>query len=155
MARAAFQVLVLPFTQQGDRIKYAIFTRSDAATVQFIAGGGENNEQPAEAAKREAFEEAGISPFATYYTLNTQCSIPVYCFRAADRAHWGKECFVVPEYAFAVRITSETLTLSHEHIQYEWLEYDAAAAKLRYDSNRTALWELNERIKTGCLHEAE
>ena len=37
--------------------------------------------------------------------------------------------------------------LSSEHKEYKWVEYDEALKKLKYDSNKTALWELNERLK--------
>ena len=29
----------------------------------------------------------------------------------------------------------------------KWVNYDNAMQKLKYDSNKTALWELNERLK--------
>ena len=64
---------------------------------------------------------------------------------------WGRECFVVPEYAFAVKVENASLLLSHEHTVYEWLTYESAYARLQYDSNKTALWELNRRIALGAL----
>ena len=38
------------------------------------------------------------------------------------------------------------LELSQEHTEYEWVDYKTALKRLRYDSNKTALWELNERL---------
>jgi len=43
------------------------------------------------------------------------------------------------------------LLLSHEHTEYKWVDYETAREMLKYDSNRTALWELNKRIKQGML----
>lgn len=63
----------------------------------------------------------------------------------------GKECFVIPEYVFAVEVRNKSLRLSHEHIEYNWVTYENAWAMLKYDSNRTALWELNRRIELGML----
>ena len=61
---------------------------------------------------------------------------------------WGPDIYVIPEYAFAVEIISnDNIQLSNEHKEYKWVEYDEAMKKLKYDSNKTALWELNERIK--------
>ena len=37
--------------------------------------------------------------------------------------------------------------LSSEHKEYRWVKYDEAMRLLKYDSNKTALWELNERLK--------
>ena len=70
---------------------------------------------------------------------------------AAAEAIWGKECFVIPEYTFAVRVTSTFLQLSQEHTEYIWLPYLEAQKILQYDSNKTALWELNQRIDLGML----
>ena len=41
---------------------------------------------------------------------------------------------------------SPILVESHEHDQVEWLDYGEARGKLTWDSNRTALWELGERL---------
>lgn len=34
---------------------------------------------------------------------------------------------------------------------YGWMEYTCAHAMVKYDSNRTALWELNRRTELGLL----
>ena len=39
------------------------------------------------------------------------------------------------------------IILSDEHEKMEWVNYNNAMKKLKYDSNKTALWELNERLK--------
>ena len=140
MARARYQVLVIPYCIQDGNVQFCLFRRSDMGIWQFIAGGGE----------REAFEEAGISKTCNFFKLDTCCSIPANCFKNAE-AIWGKECFVIPEYAFAVRVESAFLQLSHEHTEYNWLTYAEAHTRLQYDSNKTALWELNRRIALGML----
>ena len=58
---------------------------------------------------------------------------------------------VIPEYSFAVRIDSTILNLSHEHSEYKCVDYETAIKRLRYDSNKTALWELDNKIKLGIL----
>ncbi|HEY2253948.1 MAG TPA: NUDIX domain-containing protein, partial [Planctomycetaceae bacterium] len=63
MPRAPFQVLVIPFRRiDGGSFVYALFRRQQATGGywQWIAGGGEDDESPLEAARREALEEAGI-----------------------------------------------------------------------------------------------
>ena len=61
MARAPFQVLVFPYRYTPEEeIEYAVFFRISpryGGVWQAIAGGGEDDETPLEAAKREAFEE--------------------------------------------------------------------------------------------------
>ncbi len=151
MARAKYQVLVIPYCIQDGNVQFCLFQRSDMGIWQFIAGGGEAEDLSImESAKREAFEEAGISKTCQFFKLDTCCSIPANCFKNAE-AIWGKACFVIPEYAFAVKVESTALQLSHEHIEYDWLTYKEAHTRLQYDSNKTALWELNRRIALGML----
>ena len=73
--RAPYQILVIPYKViQGDPL-FCVFRRSDCGQWQFVAGGGEDNEMPIEAAKREIFEETGItadntlSRFSQYATF--------------------------------------------------------------------------------------
>ncbi len=154
MPRAKFQVLVIPFILEAEQIKYCVFKRADMGIWQFIAGGGEADETLLEAAQREANEEAGIAYEQCYYTLDSLGSIPIDCFREEDRKRWGEDCFIVPEYSFAVKLEGEELSLSREHIEYKWLGYGEARKLLRYDSNKTALGELNARIKKNKLRKA-
>lgn len=151
MARAPYQVLVLPYRKQNDQILYCMFKRRDEKLWQFIAGGGEEEDGSIlVSAKREAFEEAGISRDEKYTALETVCSIRADCFKNA-KALWGENCFVIPEYTFAVELPTGAIQISREHTQWEWADYASAEEKLRYDSNKTALWELNEKIKMGLI----
>ena len=150
MARAKYQVLVIPFTVQNNMIKYAVFHRSDMQVWQFIAGGGEDGETPLQSAKREAYEEAEIGFDNKFYSLDTCCSISTECFKAYSST-WGEDCLVIPEYTFAVNVKSDTMKLSNEHTDYEWMDYQTAKQKLRYDSNKVALWEVDNKIKMGLL----
>lgn len=151
MPRAKYQVLIIPYCLKNNATYFCVFRRSDMHAWQFIAGGGEDcDDSILESAKRESFEEAGIPAASTYSKLDTCCSIPTNCFQNA-RTLWGRDCLVIPEYAFAVKIEHPTLQLSREHTECRWLPYEDAYALLKYDSNRTALWELNQRIHLGML----
>lgn len=150
MSRAKYQVLVIPYIVKDNMIKYAVFHRSDMPIWQFISGGGEDDEIPIQAAKREAYEEAGISFNNKYHQLETCCSIPTECFKVY-RTMWGTECLVIPEYAFAVNVNTEEIKLSMENTNYQWMDYETAKQKLKYDSNKTALWEVDNKIKMGLL----
>ena len=43
------------------------------------------------------------------------------------------------------------IKLSSEHKQYEWFTFDEAYEKLQFDSNKTSLWELNQRLLNSDL----
>jgi dATP pyrophosphohydrolase len=122
----------------------AVFSRSDGNIWQFIAGGGEDREDPLSTAKREASEEAGIQD-GSWLALDSKASIPRYHFVGAE--HWHPDIFVIPEHAFAVAAEGEAFGISCEHDQYKWVPASVAPRMLAFDSNRVALWELTERLK--------
>ena len=143
MKRAPFQVLVLPYRIVEGVIEFAVFKRADLDCWQFVAGGGEEGEEPREAAIREVKEECGISADKVI-ALESVASIPVdfICERL-----WGDEVLMIREHCFAVSVENPKLMLSDEHLDYQWVTFGAAVKLLRWDSNRNALWELNERLK--------
>lgn len=144
--RAPLQVLVILYKKEKDEILYGIGLRSTRNIWQFVAGGGEDKETPIEAAVRELREETSINiKKEDLIVLDSKATIPVV--NVTGTYTWGKDVFVVPEYAFAVNATNFQIKLSNEHTEFKWLEYDKAMNNLTYDSNKTALWELNERLK--------
>ena len=146
MPRAPFQVLVFPYRlKPGTGLEYAVFRRADLGFWQGLAGGGEDAETPLEAAKREAFEEGGIPPESRYLTLDSTATIPVVDIYGYLR--WGDDVLVVPEHCFGVEAGGLAIALSHEHVEFRWVGYEAAGALLKYDANKTALWELDMRLK--------
>ncbi len=149
--RAPFQILVFPYHFKNGQPYYAILKRDDLKVWQGIAGGGESGERPIQSAQREANEEAGISLKNKMIQLDSITSIPV---TAISGFIWGKNTIVIPEYTFGVELKDPKLKLSREHTTYEWLDYEEAVKKLQWDSNRTALWELNHRLLHKLIMQA-
>ena len=150
MTRAPFNVAVFPYRLADDNsFEFAMLKRSDAGFWQGVSGGGEDDETPFEAARRETFEETGISPNAAFLPLDTIEYIRVVEFKFRGDDPWGKDVYVIPQYWFGVLADDRQLVLSHEHTEYRWLLYEEADRLLKFDGNRTALWELNQRLK-GC-----
>lgn len=150
--RAKFQILVIPFTKgKNGNITYTIFKRADSNIWQFIAGGGENEEKPLDAAMRETEEETSIH-LDEFFSLKTVSMIPITEFKDHRST---KGLYVIPEYCFGVRIDDNIIGISEEHTECKSVNYDDAVSLLRYDGNKTALWELNERIKENDLERAE
>ena len=130
MARAKYEVLVIPYYIENGMTYYCLFHRSDMDAWQFIAGGGEDEDDSVLAsAKREAMEEASIDVNSDYIKLDTIGSIPANCFKNAKEL-WGKNCYVIPEYCFGVKLLSKDITLSSEHLEYVWCDYSTAVSKL-------------------------
>ena len=150
MARLPLQILVIPFRRtSAGGFEFAVFKRSDEGYWQAIAGGGEDNENPLKAARRESSEEAGIPPGSVFYRLDTFSTVPVYHFAA--REHWPESLYVIPQYFFAVDITGHEIVISEEHTAYKWETYEKTREILRWETNKIALWELNERLLKNNL----
>jgi len=146
MARAPFQVLVIPYRKATNgQIEYALLRRSDEGYWQGIAGGGEGKEKPLEAAKRETNEESGILPTAQFLQLDTIEPVPVIYFK--DSHIWGDDVYVIPQYCFGVTAENLQIRISREHTEYKWFLYEEAYELIKYDGNKTALWELDKRLK--------
>ena len=144
--RAPFQILAIPYRLIDGSPFYCVFHRSDFDQWQFIAGGGEDDESPFQAAQREIFEEGGVA-VDNIIALKSMCYIPTDIFPNINLYNWPKDTYVVPEFAFGFECTKE-IQLSSEHTECVWLSYEETYAKLKWDSNRTALYELNRRLET-------
>jgi dATP pyrophosphohydrolase len=152
MPRAPYNVFVIPYILEADTIKYCVMLRSDMENGwQFIAGGGEDDETPLEAAIRETWEESGIPGSNQFTALTTKGDVPVFYFSKEAQEAWGPDTYIIPNHAFAVQVRDLTITLSHEHTEYRWLEYADASQLLKFDSNKTALWELKCRLERGIV----
>ena len=149
--RLPYQTLTILYKKSNNKILYAIFYRNSHPIWQFISGGGEDNETPFETVIREIKEETLLTiERKRVKQLDSRTTIPV--LNITGRYTWGPDVYVIPEYAFSVEIIrDDNIHLSNEHKEYKWVEYDEAMNKLKYDSNKTALWELNEKIKNRVL----
>lgn len=147
MSRAPFQVIVFPYRAgKAGNYEYAIFSRRTIRygdIWQAISGGGEDDETPMQAARREAWEEGGIAGEVTFFQLDSMATIPA---PQAAGMLWGPEVLVVPEYAFSAAVGGHEIVLSEEHDDFRWVDYKTARELLTFDSNRNALWELDFRL---------
>ena len=142
--RAPFQVLIIPYQKVATDLRFLIAKRADDGHWQGFSGGGEINESPLEAAQREFLEESGLTS-AHWMKLDSCAMIPRVFFKGHEK--WQDHPYVIPEYAYAARVEG-TPVLSREHSDYQWGTLDEVQQLLRYDSNRTAVWETYERMRT-------
>lgn len=115
---------------------------------QAISGGVEDDETLIETVKREVLEETSIE-VNDIFELSSVSSIPVV--NVTGEFSWGNDVYVVTEHSFGVFTENSDIKLSGEHKQYEWFTFDEAYEKLEFDSNKTALWELNQRLLNSDL----
>ena len=112
---------------------------------QFVAGGGEHDETPLEAAIREIREETGVTS-QSVLPLTSMAFVPAIVIAEKHRKLWPRDTYVLPEYAFGFACDGD-ICLSSEHVGFAWLSYDEALERLTWDSNKTALYELNCRLR--------
>ncbi len=77
--------------------------------------------------------------------LDTVEPVPVIAFR--DSHIWGDNVYVIPQYCFGVTSQDIQIVISHEHTEYKWFSYEEAYQLIKFDGNKTALWELDKRLK--------
>ena len=143
------QVLVFLYRKnKNNEYEYCIFYRKKLQVWQAISGGVEDDETLIETVKREVFEETGIEA-NDIFELSSVSSIPVV--NITGKFSWGNDLYVVTEHSFGVFAENNDIKLSSEHKQYEWFPFDEAYEKLEFDSNKTALWELNQRLLNSDL----
>ena len=148
--RAPFQILAIPYRKSGEVLSYCVFHRANIDQWQFIAGGGEDGETPEEAARREILEESGVAA-DQLLPLRSMCCIPTDIYPEEYLRNWPADTYVVPEYAFGFAC-SDAVLLSHEHSECVWLPYEEAKGRLKWDSNRTALYELDCRLNNKKIN---
>ena len=142
--RQNYNVLLIPFFKTNDEIKFCIFKRSDLKIWQFVAGGGEGQESIFDSALRELEEETGIkSNYKSLFKLESMASVIIAHF--PELANLPQ--YVIPVYSFSYCVENLKINLSKEHVKYMWLSYEEAFELLHFDLDKTALWELNQRIK--------
>ncbi|EAE8346093.1 NUDIX pyrophosphatase [Listeria monocytogenes] len=144
--RQPFQILVIPFIKEEADYQFGVLLRADAKVWQFVAGGGEEGESVLETARRESQEELNLSTKFKMYKLDSCASIPSFHFSF-------NKPYVVSEYCFAIDLScfSDLIKLSLEHSELRWLSYESVVQLLEWDSNKTALYELNERLKNNDM----
>lgn len=144
------QVLIIPYRIKDENVQFCIFKRKDLEFWQWISGGVEDfDENIYAAAKREIFEETGVDSNLELTQLECITKIPVV--NIVKEFRWGNDIFYADEYSFSVKFDNIDIALSDEHSLYSWMSFEEAKKLLKYDSNKSALWELNEKIKRGII----
>lgn len=109
----------------------------------FPKGHIESGEDPEETAKRELQEETGISEI---HLLDGYKQALRYFFRQK-----GIGIFKVVIF-FLAETTQSEVTLSAEHVGFDWLPYDAALARLTFKNSRDLLIKANEHLHPSPTH---
>lgn len=109
----------------------------------FPKGHIESGEDPEKTAKRELQEETGISEI---HLLDGYKQTLRYFFRQK-----GIGIFKVVVF-FLAETTQSEVTLSAEHVGFDWLPCDAALARLTFKNSRDLLVKAHEHVHAFPRH---
>lgn len=104
----------------------------------FPKGHMESGEDPEETATRELQEETGISEI---YLVDGYKQTLRYFFRQK-----GLGIFKIVIF-FLAETTQSEVTLSAEHVGFDWLPYDAALGRLTFKNSRDLLIKATEHLR--------
>ncbi len=104
-----------------------------------------DGEIPIESAKNvKRLKRLVLQEKCSYIQLDSVSSLPVE--DVVGGFLWGDDVYVIKEFSFGVKVPTKNISLSKEHLNYKWLCFEEAVTYLKWDSNKTALWELNKRL---------
>ena len=125
------------YSKNNDKIEYLIIKRSekDGGFWQGVTGTLEEGEKLKECLIREIKEELGI------VNINKISEIE-------ETIQWAKKTgFMITEYVFSVELDRNiNITLSEEHDDYKWCDFNDSYQLLGKDNNKNTLKMINEKL---------
>lgn len=103
----------------------------------FVKGKIEKNENPRQTVVREAKEETEISDLSFIDKFEERIE---YDFQFEGELIHKKVIF------FLAKTNTEKITISHEHVDYVWLEYKNALKKITYENAKSVLSKANQLL---------
>ena len=118
--------------------------RADTGVWQGVAGGGEGDETPSEAAVREIEEETGA---IVQDVIDLDSVEMLSVLDVAGFLRWGEDVRYIPEHAFCADVPLDTpIRLSGEHTECRWCNLEEALDMLEWESNRQAIAAAESRF---------
>jgi dATP pyrophosphohydrolase len=130
-----------------DKLEYLLLQRSQSQVGpiwQPVVGAARWNEELVESAKREVFEETGITRLEGIMAVGYAFS---FTFRFPENSLYAPGVDTIRNVVFAAQVRStQSISLSDEHVDYGWFSYEEALAKLYWPEDRKALVQLDPMI---------
>ena len=110
---------------ENDNVRKYLLLNYPTGHWDFIKGGIEDGENPHQTSIRETKEETGIDDIVFVDGFKEEIE---YFFRVNKENIHKRVIF------FLARTNSINVILSHEHLDFTWLDYESALKKLTYDN---------------------
>jgi dATP pyrophosphohydrolase len=124
--------------------EYLLLQRSQSQVGhiwQPVVGAARWNEELVESAKREVFEETGITRLEGIMAVGYAFS---FTFRFLDNSRYAPGVDTIRNVVFAARVRrTQSIALSDEHVDYSWFEYEEALERLYWPEDKKALTQLH------------
>ncbi|MEM3851990.1 MAG: NUDIX domain-containing protein [Methanomassiliicoccales archaeon] len=119
----------------GKNVSYLLLLRKEERGGYWtpITGHVEKGEKLMDALYREVKEETGIAD-------------PEYVIDLRVPYRFAKDGEEFEEHSFGVQVETDSVVLSPEHQSFEWLTYEAALQRLRWNEQKNALQVLHDMI---------
>ena len=101
---------------------------------QGVAGKIENNEKSWQAAIRELKEETGLNPRKIFIADHVS---------KFYEAHQDRINFVP---VFGIEVNNEKVTLSNEHCDYKWVDFETASSHLVWNGQKKGIHAVNQML---------
>ena len=126
------------YRKTGDKSKYLILKRARTKMYehlwQGVAGKIEKGEQAWQAAIRELKEETGLDPIRIFVADHVSKFYETH----GDRVN------LIP--VFGIEVGSDIISLSREHSDFKWVDYDSACSYLVWRGQKKGIYIVNEMI---------
>jgi 8-oxo-dGTP pyrophosphatase MutT (NUDIX family) len=133
------------------RVEYLLLQRQPSRTNaggiwQTVVGGVRWQEERVEAARREVFEETGLTLLRGIMAIGYAFSFPIRLRRNQESWYAPGVTTIVNTVYAGEAVSARPIRLCKEHIDYGWFSYADALRRLHWSEEREALSRLHPMI---------
>jgi bis(5'-nucleosidyl)-tetraphosphatase len=148
------KVLIYLYRRTGDNgVEYLLLRREPTGYAgsiwQTVVGSVRWEEERVEAARREVFEETGLTRLKGIMAIGYVFSFP-FRLPPGHQSDYAPDVAVIRNTVFAAEVASSRMVrLSDEHVGYEWFSYEEALDKVHWPEEKEALSLLHPMLGTA------